>query len=63
MGKMQWKNLLCKERERQPLKDKDDIRNEFERDYDRIVGSSSLRRLQDKTQVFPLQENDLRELA
>jgi dGTPase len=27
-------------------------------DYDRIVYSSSLRRLQDKAQVFPLQEND-----
>ena len=58
MGKMQWKNLLCKKRERPTLKYEDDIRNEFERDYDRIVGSSSLRRLQDKTQVFPLQEND-----
>lgn len=34
------------------------IRNEFDRDFDRIIYSSSIRRLQDKTQVFPLQEND-----
>ena len=33
-------------------------RNEFDKDYDRIVYSSSIRRLQDKAQVFPLQEND-----
>lgn len=33
-------------------------RNPFDLDYDRIVCSSSIRRLQDKTQVFPLQEND-----
>ncbi|MBM6771628.1 dNTP triphosphohydrolase [Bacillus cereus] len=33
-------------------------RNQFERDYDRIMSSSSLRRLQDKAQVFPLQESD-----
>ncbi|WP_245998196.1 dGTP triphosphohydrolase [Aquisalibacillus elongatus] len=35
-----------------------DHRNEFEKDYDRIMSSSSLRRLQDKAQVFPLQAND-----
>ena len=34
-------------------------RNEFEADYDRIVGSFSVRRLQDKAQVFPLQKNDV----
>lgn len=58
MSKMEWNKLLCKERQRPTVKYENDIRNEFERDYDRIVGSSSLRRLQDKTQVFPLQEND-----
>ncbi|CAK0781053.1 Deoxyguanosinetriphosphate triphosphohydrolase-like protein [Gammaproteobacteria bacterium] len=30
----------------------------FQQDYDRIVFSSAFRRLQDKTQVFPLAEND-----
>ena len=33
-----------------------DIRSDFERDWDRIVFSSPFRRLQNKTQVFPLPE-------
>ncbi|NHQ72740.1 deoxyguanosinetriphosphate triphosphohydrolase [Elizabethkingia miricola] len=33
-----------------------DIRNEYERDWDRIIFSSPFRRLQNKTQVFPLPE-------
>lgn len=33
-------------------------RTTFQRDYDRIVFSSAFRRLHDKTQVFPLPEND-----
>lgn len=32
----------------------DEIRNSFLRDYDRIIFSSAFRRLQNKTQVFPL---------
>ena len=64
---LQWKNLLSTKRERQSESayatskrpdSKYVARNEFEADYDRIVGSSSVRRLQDKAQVFPLQEND-----
>ncbi|MGE5400619.1 MAG: deoxyguanosinetriphosphate triphosphohydrolase [Ignavibacteriales bacterium] len=35
-----------------------DGRSEFQRDFDRIVFSSAFRRLQDKTQVFPLPESD-----
>jgi len=35
-----------------------DMRDEFDRDYDRIVYSTPFRRLQDKTQVFPLDPND-----
>ncbi len=35
-----------------------DGRSQFQRDFDRIVFSSAFRRLQDKTQVFPLPEND-----
>jgi dGTPase len=31
-----------------------DIRSEFQRDFDRIIFSSAFRRLQNKTQVFPL---------
>jgi dGTPase len=33
-----------------------DIRTEYERDWDRIIFSSAFRRLQNKTQVFPLPE-------
>ena len=33
-------------------------RSDFQRDSDRIIFSSAFRRLQDKTQVFPLAEND-----
>ena len=55
--KLVWENLLCEDRVR-PSSSTSNERNEFEADYDRIVGSSSVRRLQDKAQVFPLQEND-----
>lgn len=35
-----------------------DHRQEFERDYDRVVFSTPLKRLQDKAQVFPLEQHD-----
>ena len=35
----------------------EDIRNEFQRDYDRLIFSAPFRRLQNKTQVFPLPGN------
>lgn len=35
-----------------------DARTEFQKDYHRIIGSSAFRRLQDKTQVFPLEKSD-----
>lgn len=38
--------------------DAGDSRNPFERDYGRILYSWAFRRLQDKTQVFPLGRND-----
>ncbi len=34
--------------------DPDSIRNPYQRDYDRLIFSSAFRRLQNKTQVFPL---------
>ncbi len=35
-----------------------DGRNPFENDYGRLVSSAPIRRLQDKTQVFPLEQSD-----
>ena len=55
--KLSWDKLFSGERERKSST-YSDHRNEFDKDYDRIVYSSSVRRLQDKAQVFPLQEND-----
>ncbi len=37
---------------------KGDHRSEFQRDYDRCLFSTPVRRLQDKAQVFPLEPND-----
>jgi len=54
---MDWNKLLSEERERSS-NTQVDHRNGFEKDLDRIIPSSSLRRLQDKAQVFPLQKND-----
>ena len=59
---LEWEKLLCEERERKSggkTKESYITRNQFDADYDRIVGSSSVRRLQDKAQVFPLQQNDV----
>ena len=50
---MDWNKLLSEERERSS-NTQVDHRNGFEKDLDRIIPSSSLRRLQDKAQVFPL---------
>lgn len=67
MQRLDWNKLLSTKRLRAEVRgtsqekkhnDKFVARNEFEADYDRIVGSSSVRRLQDKAQVFPLQDND-----
>ncbi|MFB6258526.1 MAG: dGTP triphosphohydrolase [Flavobacteriales bacterium] len=56
---MDWSHLLSYERPDAPEKGKaDPLRNDFERDHDRIVFSSAFRSLQDKTQVVPLPEHD-----
>ncbi len=56
---MNWKNLLSINTRRARSRIKaSDIRNDFEKDYHRVISSPSFRRLQDKTQAFPLEEND-----
>ena len=54
---MNWASLYTTqrtgERERK-TSSFDPVRNSFQRDYDRIIFSSAFRRLQNKTQVFPL---------
>lgn len=53
---MNWKQLLSNKRfglEELHEARKDD-RSEFQRDYDRLIFSAPFRRLQNKTQVFPL---------
>jgi len=57
---MNWPQLLCAERlGREPRRRAvDPARSEFRRDADRITFSTAFRRLQDKTQVFPLADND-----
>ena len=57
---MEWRMLLSPMRERgsSGRSKSADLRSEFEKDYHRIIGSASFRRLQDKTQVFPLDKSD-----
>src|ERR1700678_2705135 len=61
---MDWKKLLSNMRTRELTGGKRSQnpeaqwRSEFERDYDRAVFSTPVRRLQDKAQVYPLEQND-----
>lgn len=58
---MEWNQLLCPERRKDYPSGTiggRDLRTEYEKDYQKIIGSASFRRLQDKTQVFPLDKSD-----
>lgn len=58
---MEWEKLLTDSRlgeKIQAKKNSSDGRSEFQKDFDRVVFSPAFRRLQDKTQVFPLPESD-----
>ena len=53
---LDWNKLLSPKRlglENEKMRQQD-VRSQFQRDYDRIIFSSPFRRLQNKTQVFPL---------
>ena len=56
--RMHWPSLLSHHRLGGPPAAGAGPRSEFQRDFDRIVFSSAFRRMQDKTQVFPLAKND-----
>jgi dGTPase len=54
---MEWQKLLSAKRwgnEQREITDNDEARSQFQIDYDRLIFSSPFRRLQNKTQVFPL---------
>ncbi|MVN91664.1 deoxyguanosinetriphosphate triphosphohydrolase [Mucilaginibacter sp. HME9299] len=54
---MQWEKLISAKRwgiDNDEVQDQDKARSQFQRDYDRLIFSSPFRRLQNKTQVFPL---------
>ena len=59
---MEWKTLLSLQtqvtREAVPEDFKKYPISDLEKDYNAIVSSSAFRRLQDKTQVFPLDKSD-----
>lgn len=53
-----WGMLLSAKRFKKSNSEQADTRNEFHKDYDRIIFCSAFRRLGKKTQVHPLSKND-----
>lgn len=53
---MNWQQLITNKRLGQEVRhsERHDDRTEFKRDYDRLIFSAPFRRMQNKTQVFPL---------
>ena len=65
---MEWNQLLCMERQQKKASMESDytrasslahsaILSEYDEDYLSIISSQAFRRLQDKTQVFPLDKS------
>ena len=61
-NRMKWEQLLSDttqvERESEPEDFAKYPMNDLEKDYKAIISSAAFRRLQDKTQVFPLDKSD-----
>lgn len=59
---MQWQTLFSTRRLKngrlRPPVDPNQLRSEFEKDFDRVTFSDAFRRLHDKTQVLPLPDSD-----
>lgn len=59
---MEWKELLSSKRKIKNTSEEKEFERfdleEIEKDYKKIVSSAAVRRLQDKTQVFPLDKSD-----
>ena len=55
---MDWSSLLSTYRLGQAANPEPSVRSDFQRDGDRLMFSAAFRRMQDKTQVFPLEKND-----
>ena len=60
MERLKWTKITSEERipKNNSKQDLSGLRSEIESDYHRIIRSASFRRLQDKTQVFPLDKSD-----
>lgn len=60
MNRLHWEQLISEQRipKQQKTNRLAALRSEVESDYYRIINSASFRRLQDKTQVFPLDRSD-----
>ena len=59
MHRLSWNSITSETRIPQKTSaNAEKYRSEFESDYHRIIRSASFRRLQDKTQVFPLDNSD-----
>jgi len=58
---MDWNKLLCSDQTgnaRSPIDQKEEGRDQFQRDFDRIIFSTAFRRLNGKTQVVPFPTSD-----
>ena len=55
-GNIKWENAI--KREKELYHRKEDLRSDFERDYNRIINTTGYRRMKHKTQVFFSPKND-----